>query len=92
MLLIFINFIDYKMYIETVANVYRGKLIGIDMHDKFSDFVNLVASKLDLLKRQEADLGEIPDEFMGMIVISLTRIFISRSDLVYFDDRSDQAA
>lgn len=55
------------MYIETVDNVYRGKLIGLEVHDKFCDFVHLVASKADQLKRQEADLGEIPDEFMGTL-------------------------
>jgi hypothetical protein len=55
------------MYIESVANVYRAKLITIEEHDKFCDFVNLVASKLELLQQQEADLGEIPEEFMGRI-------------------------
>jgi hypothetical protein len=63
------------MYEETVDNVYRGKLIGLEVHDKFCDFVKLVASKVDQLKQQEADLGDIPDEFMGMIFILIPLFF-----------------
>jgi len=59
---------EKNLYIDIAANLYRSKHITLEMHDEFTQFINLVASKMDLLTQEEADLGEIPDEFIDPIL------------------------
>jgi ubiquitin conjugation factor E4 B len=59
---------EKKLYIDIAANVYRLKLITLDTHTQFSYFIQLASAKMEALIQQEADLGDIPDEFVDPIL------------------------